>query len=93
MKKIISALSCVLAVMFVISCGSTPEPEPEPTVKDVVEEVNEGIEAGNLPIKVDSEEYNKYISHVVEKRVKDEIKRGVQMIQYQVITLMTTNGF
>ena len=61
--------------------------------KDVVEEVNEGIEAGNLPIKVNSEEYNKYISHVVEKRVKDEIKRGVQMIQYQVITLMTTNGF
>ena len=29
---------------------------------------------------------------VVEIRVKDEIKRGVQMIQYQVITLMTTNG-
>ena len=24
--------------------------------------------------------------------MKDEIKRGVQMIQYQVITLMTTNG-
>ena len=25
-------------------------------------------------------------------RVKEEINRGVQMIQYQVITLMTTNG-
>ena len=25
-------------------------------------------------------------------RVRDEIKNGVQMIQYQVITLMTTNG-
>lgn len=24
--------------------------------------------------------------------MRDEIKRGVQMIQYQVITLMTTNG-
>lgn len=32
------------------------------------------------------------VKKVVEIRVKDEIKRGVQMIQYQVITLMTTNG-
>lgn len=32
------------------------------------------------------------IDAVAEIRVKDEIKRGVQMIQYQVITLMTTNG-
>ena len=32
------------------------------------------------------------INKVAEIRVKDEIKRGVQMIQYQVITLMTTNG-
>ncbi len=29
---------------------------------------------------------------LVEKRLKEEIKRGVQMIQYQIITLMTTNG-
>lgn len=32
------------------------------------------------------------INQVAELRVLDEIKRGVQMIQYQVITLMTTNG-
>jgi anaerobic ribonucleoside-triphosphate reductase len=32
------------------------------------------------------------INNVAEQRVRDEIKRGVQMIQYQVITLMTTNG-
>ena len=32
------------------------------------------------------------INDVAELRVKDEIKRGCQMIQYQVITLMTTNG-
>ncbi len=32
------------------------------------------------------------INRIAEKRVKDEIKRGVQIIQYQVITLMTTNG-
>ena len=32
------------------------------------------------------------ISKVVEKRLRDEIRRGVQTIQYQVVTLMTTNG-
>ena len=32
------------------------------------------------------------IDEIAEMRVKEEIKRGVQMIQYQVITLMTTNG-
>lgn len=29
---------------------------------------------------------------ILEKRVRQEIKRGVQTIQYQVVTLMTTNG-
>ncbi len=32
------------------------------------------------------------INEVAELRGKEEIRRGVQMIQYQVITLMTTNG-
>ena len=32
------------------------------------------------------------ISEVVEKRLHDEVRRGVQTIQYQVVTLMTTNG-
>ena len=32
------------------------------------------------------------IAAVVEKRVREEIVRGVQTIQYQVVTLMTTNG-
>jgi len=30
--------------------------------------------------------------NVIEKRVREEVTRGVQIIQYQVITLMTTNG-
>lgn len=34
----------------------------------------------------------KIINEIAEKRVRREIKQGVQMIQYQVITLMTTNG-
>ena len=32
------------------------------------------------------------VSEIVEKRLREEIKRGVQTIQYQVVTLMTTNG-
>ncbi len=32
------------------------------------------------------------LSEIVELRLKDEITRGVQTIQYQVVTLMTTNG-
>ena len=32
------------------------------------------------------------ITNVVETRLRDEIRRGVQTIQYQVVTLMTTNG-
>ena len=32
------------------------------------------------------------IDKITEKRVKEEIKKGIQTIQYQVVTLMTTNG-
>ena len=32
------------------------------------------------------------LSKLVENRLRDEIKKGVQTIQYQVVTLLTTNG-
>ena len=32
------------------------------------------------------------LSRLVENRLRDEIKKGVQTIQYQVVTLLTTNG-
>ena len=32
------------------------------------------------------------LSQIVEARLREEIKRGVQTIQYQVVSLMTTNG-
>lgn len=35
---------------------------------------------------------NYTIDRIVENRVLDEVKRGVQTIQYQIVTLMTTNG-
>ena len=33
-----------------------------------------------------------HIAEVAEKRLKAEIKKGIQTIQYQVVTLLTTNG-
>ncbi len=48
-----------------------------------VEDENEFVN-GNM-----SEEDKKSL---VEKRVREEIRRGVQTIQYQVVTLLTTNG-
>ena len=32
------------------------------------------------------------IVKLTEKRLRDEVSRGVQTIQYQVVTLLTTNG-
>lgn len=49
-------------------------------------ETQEMINATGL--KVNDEQFE----FMVNQRLKDEIKRGVQTIQYQVITLMTTNG-
>lgn len=48
--------------------------------------VREEFEEAKIPVS------DQQIDQVAELRVLDEIKKGVQMIQYQVITLMTTNG-
>ena len=45
-------------------------------------------EAIDTKIALDKEQLEK----IVESRVREEINKGVQMIQYQIITLMTTNG-
>ena len=49
-------------------------------------EVSEEFKSAGIELKEDK------VNEIAEMRVKNEIKRGVQMIQYQVITLMTTNG-
>ena len=49
-------------------------------------EVNEELKCMGVTIPDDKK------SEIIEKRVRDEIVRGVQTIQYQVVTLMTTNG-
>ncbi len=49
---------------------------------DVIRELNEvGVEPSA-----------DQLSRIVESRLRDEVRRGVQTIQYQVVTLMTTNG-
>lgn len=37
-------------------------------------------------------DFDKAVEEIVEKRVREDIRKGVQTIQYQVVTLMTTNG-
>lgn len=54
--------------------------------KKIRKEVLEEIES--LSINISEEN----ITRITEKRLHDEIKKGVQTIQYQIITLMTTNG-
>lgn len=49
-------------------------------------EVREELDAQNMEAPED------LVAKMAEMRVAREIKQGVQMIQYQVITLMTTNG-
>ncbi len=41
---------------------------------------------------IDAHPGEEKINTIVEKRLRDEVARGVQTIQYQVVTLMTTNG-
>jgi len=45
-------------------------------------------ECAEAGVKMDILKFNQ----IVEKRVRKEIEKGVQTIQYQVVTLMTTNG-
>ena len=45
-------------------------------------------EANSLGIEMTDEQKTK----LTEKRVREEVSRGVQTIQYQVVTLLTTNG-
>ncbi len=35
---------------------------------------------------------DEHIARIAEKRLRDEIRKGIQTIQYQVVTLLTTNG-
>ncbi|MBQ1569345.1 MAG: anaerobic ribonucleoside-triphosphate reductase, partial [Kiritimatiellae bacterium] len=54
--------------------------------KAIAEDLNSECTMSGVTIPPDK------FAEIVEKRVRKEIKKGVQTIQYQVVTLMTTNG-
>lgn len=56
---------------------------------------NEVKEEFNILLKdgvIENVPEDKVINELAERRLKDEVKRGVQTIQYQINTLMTSNG-
>ena len=54
--------------------------------KKIRRSVEKEVETLGVPVSEDK------ITEIVEQRLREEIQRGVQTIQYQVVTLMTTNG-
>ncbi len=61
-----------------------------PFVQTSREKIRKNViaEMESLGIEISEEQ----LSDMTEKRVREEIRRGVQTIQYQVVTLLTTNG-
>ena len=59
--------------------------------QQVEQEISDIISSGNF-IGKDKISFEETINQIVEARVNEEIKKGIQTIQYQVVTLMTTNG-
>lgn len=55
-------------------------------------QLDEDIRCGDSSLVIGSDEYNRCVERHTEAYLRDEIKSGIQTIQYQVITLMTTNG-
>ena len=61
-------------------------PFVEVSRKAIARDLQAECELGNFQMTKDA------FDKIVEKRVRKEIQKGVQTIQYQVVTLMTTNG-
>ena len=61
-----------------------------PFVQVSREKIRKSVEGEMATLGVTADE--EAIAKVVEERLRDEVRRGVQTIQYQVVTLMTTNG-
>ena len=61
-----------------------------PFVQVSREKIRRQLQEEMQEVKADITE--EQLSYMVEKRLRDEIRRGVQTIQYQVVTLLTTNG-
>ena len=61
-----------------------------PFVQVSREKIRKNVERELKTLGVQADE--EAVTNVVEERLRDEVRKGVQTIQYQVVTLMTTNG-
>ena len=61
-----------------------------PFVQVSREKIRRQVEAELVDLGIEVKEEK--VKEMTEKRLRDEIRRGVQTIQYQVVTLLTTNG-
>ena len=58
-----------------------------------VKKVTEELKENSLDSAYDNEEkFNECVKRIANQRMMDELRNGVQTIQYQINTLMTTNG-
>ena len=91
------ATACNIATQIVAQVASNPYGGQSislthlaPFVEVSRQKIRKIVEAEMASIGVDPGEEK--ITELVETRLREEIRRGVQTIQYQVVTLLTTNG-
>ena len=89
--------ACNIATQIIAQIASSQYGGQSITLSHLVPFVEESRQKYRKDVKTELMEQGidvseEKINAIAERRVKLEIKQGVQMIQYQVITLMTTNG-
>ena len=89
--------ACNIATQSVAQIASSQYGGQSITLSHLVPFVQISRDKYRLEVRKEFEEEGmpfdeKKINEIAEMRVRKEIKQGVQVIQYQVITLMTTNG-
>ena len=89
--------SCNVATQIVAQVASNQYGGQTITLSDLAPFVDVSRKKITLKVKEELAESGvsatgKQIAKIVHKRLKEEIKSGIQTIQYQLVTLMTTNG-
>ena len=89
--------ACNIATQIIAQVASNQYGGQSISLAHLAPFVNVSREKIKRQLKAEMEEFNipmndEQMKSLVEKRVREEIKRGVQTIQYQVVTLLTTNG-
>ena len=84
------ATACNIATQIVAQVASNQYGGQSPFVEVSRQKIRKIVEAEMASIGADPGAEK--ITELVETRLREEIRRGVQTIQYQVVTLLTTNG-